>query len=110
MAFRNKKYEADSGDIHPIRISSGYEAFVGAEPSGDIDNNIKAKVTKTNREFGLRPRLVVVSRTVGTGANTFKRYARIPMLTQQAYDDFAVPVTINGNQFDTLVGKEPEDF
>lgn len=110
MAFRNKKYESDAGDIHPIRISSGYEAAAGAEPSGEINNDIKVKVTKTNREHGLRPRLVVVSRTVGTGDNTFKRYARIPMLTEAAYDAFAVPISINGLSYTDLVSKQPEDF
>lgn len=110
MAFRNKKYESDAGDIHPIRISSGYEAVAGAEPSGEINNDIKVKITKTNREHGLRPRYVVVSRTIGTGDNTFKRYARIAMLTEAAYDAFTVPVTLNGLSYTDLVSKQPEDF
>jgi len=110
MGFVSTKYEADSGDIHPIRIGDENVAFAGAAPSGEIDNDIRVKVTKTNREFGLRPRYVVLARTVGTTPNDFKRYKRVPMLTQQAWEDAEVPIEIGGDNWTEIVSKEPEDF
>lgn len=110
MAFKVTKYESDAGDIHPIRINTTTESAAGTPPSGDVDNDIRVKITKTNREYGLRPRYVVVARTVGTAPNQFKRYRKIPMLTQTAWDDFAVPISLGTVTYDELTSKEPEDF
>lgn len=85
-AFTNTKYESEEGDIHSLRLTPAYAAVAGTEPQGNVTNKIPAKVTKGNREFGLRPRGVRLFRTLGTGEDTFKRYAFLP-LRSEADDD-----------------------
>lgn len=87
MASRVRtKYESNGGDIHPISLTTDYAAAAGTAPTGAISNDIQVKVTKTNREFGLRPRGVRLYRTVGTAPNTFNRYAFLPVLTEAVWE------------------------
>ena len=113
VAFVQTKYEADSGDIHGIRLTPDYSAAAGTAPTGDVNNSIKVKVSKTNREFGIRPRGVRLSRTVGTAPDTFKKYAFLPVLgaVEFAGAGFAIGTTITIGGIDyTVIAKVPEDF
>lgn len=95
MAFTRTFYEADSGDIHPIRITPESLAAAGAVPAGPVTNNIPAKITKGNRQFGLRPRGVRIARQFGTAPDTFYRYRFIPVLSEASFG--VAPFVINGS-------------
>lgn len=113
-----KKYESDSGSIHKLRMSTAKAAVANnTEPSGSIDSSIRVKVSKSNREYGIRPRGARLYRTVtgGTGddAVTKTLYAFLPILTAAVYDgnSFAeeATVTYNGSTWKVL-SKVAEDY
>lgn len=114
MAARTRtKYEADSGDIHPIIMTADYAAAAGTAPAGAVTSDIKAKISKGNQEYGIRPRGVVLSRVIGTAPDTFTRSTFLAVLTPTAYNSatFAnnAEVTIGGVAW-TVTGKRPEDY
>lgn len=109
MAFVNTKYEADNGDIHPIRLNTATAGAAGAAPSGAVSNPVKCKVSKTNREFGLRPRGLLLSRDVGTAPNNFKKYRFLPILTATQFQQPESTYNIGGTTW-TFVSKVPEDY
>lgn len=113
MAFTTTKYESDDGIIHPIRIATDRVAAAGTAPTGAVSSNAYAKISKTNREFGIRPRGVRLVRTLGTAPLTFKRYSFVPVLTAEAFDtdafDPGAQVTVDGVAW-TVAGRVPEDF
>lgn len=85
--MQRSKYKADGGTIHPIRLREAtFTAVQGTEPTGDINSIVRAKVTRSKREFGLRPRGVVIARIRGTGDDTFTEYARLPVLDPQDFN------------------------
>lgn len=97
MAIRVKtKYQANNGYIHPISLKQETLLSAAIIPDGEVTNAISAKVSKGNRQYGLRPRGVVISRTFGIEPDTFKRYAFIPVLTLSAFNKapFLVGYTI----------------
>jgi len=107
------KYEAESGDVHSMRLSAAKIALGGAEPTGAVDDNVVAKVSKSNREFGLRPRYVIIARVAGTAPDTFTKYANIPVLTQAAWNSaaFAIGVEISYAGFTwEITARCPEDY
>lgn len=112
-AYISTKYEANNGDIHFIRLSPDYAAQAGNPPAGGVNTNVKAKISKSNREFGIRPRRVILSRTVGTEPDTFKKYTSLPVLTQTAFNTatyaLGETITIDQNTW-IIVSKQDEDF
>jgi hypothetical protein len=107
------KYQSDDGDIHPIRLSQDSIDAAGAAPAGAIDSDIRVKVSKGNREFGIRPRGVNLVRTVGTAPNEFTKRKFLPVLTETAFDSatFAVDADIDVGSVSWKVGsKQGEDF
>jgi hypothetical protein len=114
MAFVRTKYEADSGTIHPLRLTTAYAAAAGTVPTGAIDNNVpRAQVSKSNREFGLRPRGVRLARLVGTAPNQFYKYAFLPLrsIADFTSPDYAIgeTVTINSVSWE-IIEKREEDY
>lgn len=112
MATRTRtKYQSDEGGIHPISLDPGSVAAAGAAPTAAIDSQIRAKVSKSNKEAGLRPRGLRLARTVGAAPNEFVRYAFAPVLTPTAYEAATVQgtVTYQGDTW-TIVAKVPEDY
>lgn len=75
------KYEGNDGVVYNLKISPDYAVAAGTEPVGGVNTDIKPKISKTNREHGIRPRGVRLVRTVGTAPDTFKKYAFLPVLT-----------------------------
>jgi len=106
------KYEADDGDIKPIRLSAATIAAAGTPPGGAVTDPDYVKVSKGNREFGMRPRGVRLSRNIGSATVPNMRYKFLPVLTPAAFNGaaFAVgsEVTVGGNTW-TVVAKMPED-
>lgn len=80
------KYEADSGQIHLLTMDADRLAQAGAPPEGASNSSIRAKISKSNREYGIRPRGVRLGRTVGTAPDTFVKYAFLPVLTPTAFN------------------------
>lgn len=111
--FTNGKYESDSGDIHPIRLDPLRYAQAGTEPTGNINNDIKVKVSKTDREFGIRPRGVTLAREIGTAPDTFKKYSFLPILLASEFGNtsFAIgaTITIDGVAWE-VIAKKAEDY
>jgi len=107
------KYESDDGTVHPIRLNADTFSAAGAEPTGGINSNIKAKVSKGNGEFGIRPRRVGLSRVLGTSPNEYRVYRQLPVLTLTAYisPQFTIGATINiGADAWQIISKQGEDF
>lgn len=114
MATRTKtKYESDRGVIHPITLDPATAAAAGTPPTAAISSDIKVKVSKTNRESGLRCRGVTLGRVIGTAPDTFIRYRFLPVLTatQWVGTTFAPgeSVTVDSIVW-TVVSRKPEDY
>lgn len=107
------KYEADGGSIHGLLLDPTRAAVAGAEPSGAVSSNIKAKVSKGNKEYGIRPRGVRLTRVVGTEPDTFRKYSFLPVLSLTAFASatFAVgaEIVIDGVTWE-VAAKVPEDY
>lgn len=87
-----KKYESDKGTIHSLRMSkSKADVANNTEPDGDVDSDILPKISKSNREYGLRPRGVRLYRdvTAGSGVNAVSRRftAFLPILKKETLGD-----------------------
>lgn len=110
-AFSVTKYEADSDEIHPIRVQpETVAAFANAAPAGEVTSSISAVVSLTRRQKGLRPRYVSCkfSGALPDGYQAGTIY-RIPILTKAIYDGLNVggTGTYLGNPV-VIVGKESE--
>jgi len=113
-----KKYQSDIGTIHRIRLGKDNAAVASnTEPAEAVDSNIRVKISKSNREFGLRPRSVsltlVQTAKEGEVELTVTKRARLPILTQEVYDGevFAIGATVTiGENVWTISNKNPEDF
>jgi hypothetical protein len=82
-------------------------------PTGAVNDSLRPKISKTKRQYGLRPRGVVLSRTVGTAPDTFKKYYFLPLLTKGAYNGttYAIGATVNIATVPwTVVAKVPEEY
>jgi len=112
-----KKYEADSGSIHRIRLGKFNAAVTSnTEPTAVVNSNIRVKISKSNREFGLRPRTIGLTRVVEAQSGDLEfavtYRARLPVLTQTVFDStpFAIGQTITINSIVwTIASKNPED-
>lgn len=107
------KYEDRTGTIHFLSLTPEFAAVAGTEPAGDIDSPIKAQVSKTNREHGLRPRRLVLTREVGSAPDNFYKYTYLPLRSiadesNSAYND-GQTITI-GSTVWTIVGLQGEDY
>lgn len=107
------KYESDSGAIHKISLSPDRLAAAGTQPTGNVSTDIRAQISKSNREFGIRPRYVTLSRTIGTGTNAYKRYTTLPVLTPTEFASAAfqleATITIGGIEW-TIIARSREDY
>lgn len=107
------RYEADNGDIHPIIMSAARLAVAGTPPAGAVSNDIQVKISKGDREAGIRPRRVVLTRTIGTAPNQFTRRTTLPVLTPAAFNSAAfapaAEITYGGVAW-TVLRREGEDF
>lgn len=89
--FTISKYEADSGEIHPIRVQpETITATVGAAnsaPTGSVSNSLFARVGGGNRAYGIRARYATV-RFTGTLPTGYaeNQTLRIPILSEATFD------------------------
>ena len=107
------KYEADNGQIHLLTLDADRLAEAGAPPTGTSNSSIRAKISKTNREYGIRPRGVRLARTVGTAPDTFTKYSFLPVLTPAAFNGTGFTlggtVTIGGTAWE-IIARVTEDY
>ncbi|MDX1371261.1 MAG: hypothetical protein R3321_02260, partial [Nitrososphaeraceae archaeon] len=95
-----------------IRLTPAVVAAIGAPPTAAVNRTITAKVSRSVREYGLRPRTIVLARVIGSGDDTFKKYAYLPILTPTSF--VAAAYAVNASlEYDgltwTIVGKQGED-
>lgn len=107
------KYEGNNGTIYAIRMSPDYAAKAGTAPTGAVSSPIAAKISKGNKQFGIRPRGVGLARTVGTAPDTFTKNSFLPVLTKAEIDTPAfapgATIVIGANTW-TVVSQIPEDY
>lgn len=81
MSFQTVKYTDDAGKTWKCRLS---DAVVAAQPSSPVgstfDNGVHAIVSRTGRGFGVKPRYLNLSRTLGTAPNQYQKHDRMPVM------------------------------
>lgn len=103
------KYQTDEGNVFNVILddNSGIDTFIGTLPTGTYTENMTIKVSKNNKEVGIKPRLVLLSRTLGTDTQTnclvqgADRYKRVPIPTKTRWDAIALNSkhTIGGTEY-----------
>lgn len=79
--FALYKYESDDGPIFRLRADASYGELIGEQPTDAPTSPALVKLSKTNREFGLRPRYLGLSRTATSGTVSRTYNKRLPILT-----------------------------
>ena len=104
--FTDALYQADSGEIHPIRVQPETLLFTSggtanAAPAGPATSDISAKVGKTAREIGLGPRHLTFKFDAGQAPTGYEDRGtiRIPVLTTAAFTAY-----VRGNAATYLTG------
>lgn len=113
VAFQDVKYETNEGDISLMRLLPDRASVAGTEPTNDANTSLRVKVSKSDREFGIRPRGVRLSRIVGTAPDTFRRYSFLPVTTPTAFATaaFQLGATITIGDTDwTVSARIEEDY
>lgn len=106
------KYQSDLGQIYSVQMSAGKLALAGDAPTGVTTSIVKAKISKSNREYGIRPRGVRIAREIGTAPDTFVKYGFLPALTPEALSRpvFAIGASISYAGFTwEIIAKVSED-
>lgn len=113
--FTRSRYEADSGEIHPIRvqpetITATLGGNANSAPAGAVTVGLSAQVSQSRRALGLTARKVTLAWTSAVPDGYDPRGTiRIPILTRTAFDDIQVGDTGTYLATDvTVVGKSPE--
>ena len=112
MAFLDVLYTADDDGTFIMRVKQETATAIGAtQATTGADNDVQAKVTKSNREFGIRPRRIRIKRTIGTGDAAFNKYATLPIPTLSAFNAYGKgdAVSYDGQSW-TVASKDGEDF
>jgi hypothetical protein len=90
--FVREIYESDSGSFHAIRcqpettlLTDGTTVNDGG--AGPIDSTQPAKITRSSREYGLKPRTITFEFDDGEAPTGYENRAqvRLPVLTPAAY-------------------------
>lgn len=106
-------YTDDKAVTHPIRLDAATATAGSFTATGTATSDVQAKVSKSDREFGLRPRGVRLSRNLGSETVPNLRYKFLPVATLEAYNgttfDREATVTI-GSVAWTVVSRSPEDY
>lgn len=117
-AFELGFYQADSADIHLIRLqpeTASTLTLAGnavTPPSGPATSPFWAKVTRGSNEYGLRPRAVSIKWT-GTPPTGYKADETLDVIVQSTADFNGVTVGAAAEYLGTacqVVGKRPENI
>lgn len=113
--FVRSRYEADSGEIHPIRVqpetvAASIDGNANAAPAGAVTVGLSAQVSQSRRAFGLTARKITLAWTAAVPDGYDPRgTVRIPVLSRATFD--AINVGDEGTYLGsgvTVVGKSPE--
>lgn len=109
--FTTVLYQSNSGQQYKLRLQTARAAEAGTPPAPGVAGRGSVRVGKSNREFGIRPRGVLMSRTIGTGNDASKKYSFLPVLTQSEWEDtdFATGVTKTINSVVWTIVKSIEE-
>lgn len=116
--FTRSKYQADDLDIHPVRIQpetllAEFNTTVNIAPSGAIDAQGAASVSRGRRAYGLHCRFVtVVFETSPPAGYLAGSPLRIPILVRSIYEGINVGDTVEyqGGTGGVVISKTPELF
>ncbi len=110
--FEIVKYQTDKGNIFNCRMDSfdAVQTVAGDEPAGAVTENLTILVSKSDREFGIRPRLAIYGRPLGQDNVPGDRYVRagtaykrVAILTAERFNalnkDTAPNIVIGGVTF-----------
>jgi hypothetical protein len=104
------KYQTDADSIFNVLLdqNTGIDTLIGTVPTGAYTENMTIRVSKNNKEVGIRPRQVLLTRNIGgttADANclvqTADRYKRVPIPTKARWDTIALQskFTIGGTEY-----------
>lgn len=116
MGYEKVLYEADDNNKYQGRVSDEILAIANNAPaSGTATSSVNFEIGKTNREFGIRPRLAICTREVEVpGESRAIVYKlKIPIFTKAAWASAnwqkQASVSYNDETW-TVTGREPEDY
>lgn len=113
-AFTSSKYEANSGDIYPVKVQPetltlALGSATNTAPTGAADQTIRAKVSGSRRGYGVHCRTVTIQFTADKDEYVENATITLPWLQQTSWEALVPDVT--GTYLGTackLVGKSPE--
>lgn len=109
-AIQRLKYQTNNDSIFNVLLddSTGVDAVIGTAPTGEYTENMTIRVSKNNKEVGIRPRQVLLTRAIGTADQITNclvqdgtRYKRLPIPTEARWDAIALNAkfTIAGTEY-----------
>ncbi len=106
MSFTDYAYTAESGEVHRVRLEAETAAAGGFSATTGFTSSVRAKVSKNNGEFGLRPRGVRLSREAVATVGRF-----LPVADSGTVDSLvtAGTVTIGGETWQ-VISPVAEDY
>jgi hypothetical protein len=106
--FSDIAYETDLGFTCLIRVSDG-ELAATTPSASPVDAPFHCLNSGSRRKFGIHPRGLVLSRTVGTAPNQFNKTSFIAAPTAAAWAAANVgdDLSVGGNAW-KIAGKRPE--
>lgn len=104
------KYQTDNDSIFNVLLdeSAGIDTLIGTQPTGEYTENMTIRVSKNNKEVGIRPRQVLLVRKIGESAaeancllQTGERYKKVPIPTKTRWDAIVLQglFTIGGTEY-----------
>jgi hypothetical protein len=113
--FVLSKYEANSGNIYPVRLQQEtIDASIGSAnspPAGNVDQEVSARAGGSRRAIGMNCRTVTVRFTANPPAGYAENQTyRIPILTAARWN--GITKGQSGTYLATaciVVGKQPEN-
>ena len=104
------KYATDKGSVFNVLLdeADGIDTLIGTQPTGDYTENMTVRVSKNRKEVGIKPRFVLLTRTIGdpdTITNCLiqgaDRYKRVPIPTLTRWNAIALQsnFTIGGTAY-----------
>lgn len=101
------KYEADSGEIHPIRVQPETVFEENPQPTGGVTEDQFVRARGSARKYGILARSVTLSRVIGSGDYGQARvYSRVPIFTATALDSLVTGSTVVYQGLDWVVGEK----
>lgn len=104
------KYQTNNGSIFNVLLdqASGIDTLIGTAPTAAYTENMTIMVSKNNKESGIKPRMVLLTRTIGNNDTITNclvqgadRYKRVPIPTKARWDAIALQsdFTIGGQAY-----------